>query len=67
MIRKEFLAKLEQAALRVERWPAWKQTMFQRMHSAEQYFARGMHFSTGHPEEESAAVRSPEQDAARPF
>jgi hypothetical protein len=65
VIRKEFLEKLEQAAMRVERWPAWKQTMFQRMHDAEQYFARGMHFSAaaGWAEEDSATTLGPEHPA----
>lgn len=39
MSRQELLDQLNQAAKRVEGWPDWKRTMFERTDRAEQFFA----------------------------
>lgn len=39
MSRQELVEQLNQAAKRVESWPEWKRTMFERTARAEEFFA----------------------------
>jgi hypothetical protein len=39
MSRQELVEQLNQAAKRVEGWPEWKRTMFERTTRAEQFFS----------------------------
>lgn len=39
MSRQELVDQLNQAAKRVQGWPEWKRTMFERTDRAEQFFA----------------------------
>jgi hypothetical protein len=67
MSRQELVEQLAQAAKRVEGWPEWKRTMFDRSVQAEQYFADRPQSVVAQTSDSSGPQSGGEQLSRRPL